>query len=387
MSENHESDEEGYEKAFTNVKPPPSSPEKKTSDASPEMAYLENILADLVKQGLRPLYDAVSSIALLINKSPRSLMKWQGKEKSFDELTGTLIQRGARNLNEFVYNNRVLGRDVLEMFFRMLEAKDSGEEPTLVQVQNDLHNNYPKKTRQEKPHEPALVKKERQKPTSMMIGSCFPTDVPSTVSYYQLIRDAFPEEEEEVFAPAWIFGALTNNVFRHILSETCIAAFELAEAHIQSVNPSLTIKELICSKDTVRQFGIFVAYNYLQTAVVGRVRKVWGGNGEGRGGQSVDVLKSDSSSRLWAERIVCGLDYFRNVYKRPSREYIEWRDVRMPHMREALHLAQTVQVENLNGPGRHGIDPGRVARAERRLQNAEFILQHLPQTELVYNGS
>lgn len=318
---------------------------------------MEKEFADIIRKGLRPMADFVASVAVATGKSARSILKWKGENKSFDELVNSIVVTGAESEDEFVANNIHFGPDILEMFFRMRELRAKIEETKKTEETEKLKLNG-----------------------SNLIGSCFPGfDVPLVYHYRPIIQRLIPVIPEEIFAPNWVFGVLPDVVFRELVSEVGIAAFELALSHVQTVQPTFELKELICSSQTARIFTMFVAYQNLKLSAVGSVRKAWGDN-RGNTGRSIDIVGNAKQAQMWAEKIECGLIWFKSVYKRPSKEYEKWTTEYLP--KYAAHLAE---VTALRG-GRESYErhQARITQAKYVEETAKLIGKNLPKYELVH---
>jgi hypothetical protein len=118
-------------------------------------------------------------------------------------------------------------------------------------------------------------------------------------------------DAEARFAPAWAFSVLNNSVFRAVASPAVLAAMEMAHNQVRTFPgcSTFTLKELLCSKDTMNQFVFLTSRHYMRDVSV-----LAGSGGGGSRKKSGNYINVNQARKELQERTYVISVWFERVY-------------------------------------------------------------------------
>jgi hypothetical protein len=123
---------------------------------------------------------------------------------------------------------------------------------------------------------------------------------------------------ETRFAPAWAFSVLGNSVFRAVASPGMLAAFEMAHNQVCSFPgcSTFTLKELLCSRDTMNNFVFLAARHYMSSiSALTAISRSSNNKKRHNGGNYINVnhAREEHQKRAFVIKI-----WFESVYAVPN---------------------------------------------------------------------
>ncbi len=278
------------------VSPQGSPPMARTRPTGAERAMVrewERDLAEIVRRAVAPLVRFVGAVAVELREDDiRRLLVWRDpsqEDQSMEARVRSLVSKGAKTVEDFMYKNRDLGRPLLVRYLKVAEKsllmvgapRAPAPQPVLQHIGPGFDLNE-----LDLPAEVLRARAELPRSAATMMGMLYALEQvedPTNADLIQMdeLRRAIPlaqainraatglkdSETESTFAPAWCFECLGDAVFRKLINDITLAAFDMALAKVRRIEgcSSFTIKELILSEQVHDQFAFLVASEWLNT--------------------------------------------------------------------------------------------------------------------------
>jgi hypothetical protein len=267
----------------------------------------ERDLADIVRRAMAPMLRFVGAVAVKVRQDDvRRLLVWnRDQDASMEDRVRRLVSKGARTVAEFMALNRDLGPPLLYRYLKAAEANimnkeeeeedDDEDDPpedginAHIGLAFDLNElDLPAATLQARYQKSSLTTLRNTLAQLRAVAHPSPQDqaqmdeIRRNIRLIKVITKASTglaaSDVEGSFAPAWCFEVMGDAVFRKLINDVTLAAFEMAHAKVRRIEgcESFTLKELICSEQVHDQFAFIVAAEWLnngdETAAMSKQR-------------------------------------------------------------------------------------------------------------------
>lgn len=272
-------------------------------------------LSVLVREGMQPVYTFLGMVAVRLGmNSPASLYKYH-KSRRDEELEARqdpVVKTDATNVQEFLVNNRHLGRPLLELFLRAALKKENllGTDKQSAQTFDQFWDS--------RNREPEIVHRAEQ---STFVGALVDQADQDFLNAY---LDRVMPANVVAYGAQWIYGALDFEAVRYVVDNTCWGAIAMALSQLRRIPncANYELKQLMLSSGVSDQFAFLCAVAFLTgsggNASMGRV----GVNQNGKLNNTTYNLTAGFKTRVnIAAQMECARYWFERVFEEDNPSY------------------------------------------------------------------